>query len=327
MPRQRKSNPHWPARWREHHGAIYYQVPEIERDRWDGKTMFRLGKTEPVAWVTWYARTEVFVDMPKTMTAAFDRYAMEVLPKKAPRTQESYLAALTRLRPVFGNMLVSAVKPRHVYAYMDRRPDIAGNREKATLSAVMTECVRWGVIDRNLVREVRRNKEEVRSRYVDDSELLLFREHCSPFLKAYVELKMLTGLRQGQLLALAAAAWDGKRLRVPAAKGGKPVHYSGTGLFDAIERLKALQKGPIYTHIVGDRNATSYTEGGFRAIWRRAMKKYIEAGGERFREHDLRAKVASDDPQFATARLGHQNSSTTSRHYLRKPVEVEVFRK
>ena len=325
MPRKRKTNQHLPPRWRQHHGAIYYQVPQDQRAVWDGKTMFRLGKTEAEAWAHWYARTEVGDDVPRTMSAAFDRYAVEVLPKKASRTQESYRSAIALLKPVFGLMPPSALKPRHVYAYMDRRPPIAANREKATLSAVMTECVRWGAVDRNLVREVKRNREEPRSRYVDDAELGHFLSHCSPFLKAYVRLKMLTGLRQGQLLSLEMRDWNGSQLSAPAAKGGKPVRYGGEGLAEAVDALVSLQTVEVCTHIVADRRGTPYTDGGFRAIWRRAMNKYIADGGNRFRENDLRAKVASDDPQFATDRLGHRSPSTTRRHYQRKPIEVDVL--
>ncbi|MEQ8857894.1 MAG: hypothetical protein RIC56_04550 [Pseudomonadales bacterium] len=134
MSEKRTRKNHWPPRSREHHGAIYYQVPTGQRQHWDGKTMFRLGKTEAEAWAHWYARTELGVDVPTTMGQPFDRYSAEALPKKAPRTQEGYAAAIALLRP----------EPRHVYAYMDKRPPIAANREKATLSAVMTECVRWG---------------------------------------------------------------------------------------------------------------------------------------------------------------------------------------
>ena len=179
---------------------------------------------------------------------------------------------------------------------------------------------------RNRVRDVRRNSEEPRSRYVEDSELEAFLEYCSPFLRAYVGLKMLTGLRQGQLLGLKASCWDGEWLSVPPAKGGKPVKYRGAGLEEVIANLRAHQNCDLVRYIVGDRNGSRYTDGGFRAIWRRAMNKYIAQGGERFRENDLRAKVASDDPLNATDRLGHRNPSTTRKHYQRKPIEVEILR-
>lgn len=251
MPRRRKTNQHWPPRWREHHGAIYYQVPPDQRAVWDGKAMFRLGKTEAEAWAHWYAKTEVSGNVPNTIAAAMDRYQSEVLPGKAERTQNGYRASLAKLRTVFGHMPPSALKPHHVYAYMTRRPPIAANRERAVLSAVMTECVRWGAVDRNLVREVRRNPEKPRSRYVTDAELEHFLGFCSPFLRAYVRLKMLTGLRQGQLLSLKNVDWDGAWLTPPTAKGGHPVTYSGEGLAEVIEDLKALQSGETYKYIVG----------------------------------------------------------------------------
>ena len=325
MPRKRKTNQHWPARWREHHGAIYYQVPPDQRAIWDGKTMFRLGKTEAEAWAHWYARTEVSVDVPNTIAAAMDRYQSDVLPGKAVRTQQGYRASLAKLKPVFGHMPPSALKPHHVYAYMSRRPPIAANREKAVLSAVMTECVRWGAVDRNLVREVKRNPEKPRTRYVDDAELEHFLRFCSPFLRAYVQLKMLTGLRQGQLLTLTPSDWDGEWLTPAVAKGGQPNTFQGDGLPEVIAELRDLQSGEEYTHIVGDRKGKPYTDGGFRAIWRRAMAKFVADGGERFREHDLRSKVASDDPERATDRLGHRSPATTRRHDNRKPIQVKVL--
>ena len=190
---------------------------QISVTLWDGKTLYRLGKTEPEAWLEWFARVEIdhdVSDVCPSLRQTVDRYIAEVLPRKSAATQRNYLAALRMLRPVFGRMPISALKPRHVYAYMDKRPHVIANREKATLSAVVTECVRWGAVDRNLVREVRRNPEKPRDRYVEDEDVLAFLQHCSPFLKAYVDLKTLTGLRQGQLLSLEASCWDGEVLHL-----------------------------------------------------------------------------------------------------------------
>jgi integrase len=59
------------------------------------------------------------------------------------------------------------------------------------------------------------------------------------------------------------------------------------------------------------------------------MGKYLEAGGKRFTEHDLRAKVASDseDLDVAQARLQHQSRTTTNRVYRRAPTKVKVLRR
>ncbi len=57
------------------------------------------------------------------------------------------------------------------------------------------------------------------------------------------------------------------------------------------------------------------------------MEKFIEDGGSRFTDHDLRAKVASDSESLSAAqsRLGHQSAQLTNRVYRRKPAQVSVL--
>jgi integrase len=213
---------------------------------------------------------------------------------------------------------------------MDRRPPIRANREKAALSAVMTECVKWGAIDRNLVREVKRNKEVPRDRYVEDEELEAFKRYATPMLLAYVELRMLTGLRQGQILSLKRLDWDGSRLKAPRAKLGRTTVYRGDGLREAVEAVLSLNvdHSAVSIYLLSSRSGTKYSSSGFQSIWQRCMKRYVEAtGAERFTENDLRAKVASDSADLATAsaRLGHQSTTTTNRVYRRRPDTVYVL--
>ncbi len=222
----------------------------------------------------------------------------------------------------------SALQPRHVYQYLGKRPAVTGNREKASLSAAMTQCVRWGAVDRNLVREVVRNEERPRDRYVTDAELASFLKHATPMIRAYVAIKMLTGLRQGQILGLQRDSWDGEKLTVDGAKGGRTVVYRGEGLADAVNALVSINRSfTASLYLLSSRKRTRYSSDGFRSIWQRCMKAHVSAGGERFTDHDLRAKVASDSGDVATAslRLGHQDTKTTNRIYRRKPAEVRVF--
>lgn len=329
MGRKRKSQTSLPSRWVLKHGRYYYRVPEGLESEWDDKKWFPLGTTLPEAYSTWHTRVRIDDGLPKTLGAAMDRYTAEILPTKAPKTQTEYLKALNKLRAVFGQMSPKALKPRHVYQYMDKRPPTAANREKAVLSAVITACVRWGALDRNLVREVRRNPEVPRDRYVTDEEVEAFLKHCSAMLKAYVELKLLTGLRQGQILNLKLTDWDGENLTVPGAKGGRTVVYSGDGLKDAFNQAAVLRKGRALRSIFlfATRNGRPYSGDGFRSIWQRAMSKYLAQGNARFTDHDLRAKVASDSESLAAAqsRLGHQSSQLTHRVYRRKPAQVKVL--
>lgn len=334
MPSSRKK--HWPPRWTEDRGTIYYRPRADERHLWDNKSFFRLGKTEHEAWRKWYERT---ADTPtgelRTLADCFDRYRRTTLPDLAEKTQREYARALMLLNSVFGHMSPASIKPRHVYAYMDRRPGVSGNRERAVLSAVMTQCVRWGLVDRNLVREVQRTKEVPRERYVRDAEVATFvqtlgKTGAGAMLRAYVRLKLLTGLRQGQILALRREAWNASsgELTAPAVKGGRPTVYSGDGLSDAVRELQAACRTGANVEslwLMPSRTGARYTSDGFRSIWQRAMAAYVEQGGERFRDHDLRAKVASDaEADHARALMGHR-TAITERVYRRKPAQVAVM--
>ena len=91
--------------------------------------------------------------------------------------------------------------PSDVYQWMGRKPTVTANRYRAVLLNVMKVCVKHGALDRNPIREVDQNPEEPRERYVEDAEVDAFLKCCTPLLTAYVKLKLITGLRQGQLLA------------------------------------------------------------------------------------------------------------------------------
>jgi integrase len=64
---------------------------------------------------------------------------------------------------------------------------------------------------------------------------------------------------------------------------------------------------------------------GFSSIWQRFMAKVLAETKvkERFTEHDLRAKVASDvDAEHARKLLGHATAQITQKVYRRRPEYV-----
>jgi integrase len=305
-------------------------VPKSQRAAWDGKAWFPLGKTEAEAYRVWLERMgDATNRRVTTMSQLFDRYCLEVLPNKSPRTQRGYFDAIKRLRLVFGEMEPGAIRPTDVYGFMDRRPAVAGNRDVATLSDVFNSAIRWGLVDANPCRQVKRSTERPRDRLIRADELAAFMTDAPELLRAYVALKLLAPARQGQLLRLRLSDWDESAavLRVDAAKGGRTTEYQGEALRVAVKRALALRaKAKVRSmYIFGTRSGTKYTEDGFRSIWQRQMVKFVEAGGERFTEHDLRAMVASGlEPQQAQKLLGHTDARVTQRVYQRGPVRVEV---
>lgn len=68
------------------------------------------------------------------------------------------------------------------------------------------------------------------------------------------------------------------------------------------------------------------TANGFDSIWRRFINKALEKTKlqERFTEHDLRAKVASDtEAEHARQLLGHSCLDITERIYRRKAEKIK----
>lgn len=324
--------PHWPARWKQRGRTIYYRPRPEERDRFDGKHWYPLGRTEAEAFTTWYRLQDGAV-VPRAISDAIGIYqASERYLGLAPKTRTDYDRALKEIRTVFGHMRPQDLLPSDVYQWMAGHPGPTANRYRAVLLNVMRACVEHGALKHNPVREVSQRREQARDRYVDDSEVDAFLACSTPLLKAYVALKLLTGLRQAQLLELQVSHWDAHTgcLRVPGKKRGRAAIYSGEGLAEAVATAMAVRGGKITSlYLFCTRRGRPYTGDGFRSLWSYAMAKHMAAGGVHFTEHDLRAKVASDseDLDVAQARLQHQSRTTTNRVYRRAPAKVEVLKR
>lgn len=149
---------------------------------------------------------------------------------------------------------------------------------------------------------------------------------CSPFIKAYIKLKLATGLRQGDLLRLKESDLMNDGIHAVHQKTGKKTIYSWSD-----EKKEAISESlsirpTISDYVFCTRDGNSYSEGskasGFTSIWQRYMKKALLTTNlkERFTEHDLRAKVAIDSENIEQARrrLGHSSSTLTKKVYDRK---------
>ena len=72
----------------------------------------------------------------KTQNAIL-RYQGEILPGKAPKTQQERGYQLRRLNAVFGHMRLEDVKPPHIQQYLEQREKrVAANREIRLLSTI-----------------------------------------------------------------------------------------------------------------------------------------------------------------------------------------------
>lgn len=353
MPKPRNiENRGLPARWQHIHGAYYFQVPPGLEDLWDGKKKFRLGKTLPEAYKVWADRLGS-MDKANNVGQLLDRYGIDVVPTKAIRSQSENARAIVKLRAIFGDMRLEEIRPQMIYQYVDKmKAKIAAHREIAVLSHVFTKAVEWGFIDRHPFKgEVRLKGEKPRTRYIEDWEVVECLALSTKRLKgsvlaiqAYMRIKLLTGMRRGDLLRLTiddlkddgihltpnkTRATTGKRLiigwseelreAVVMAKDARPIRsFQGTDL------VFCNKRGECYFDEVKE------TASGWDSMWQRFMTRILKESKveQRFTEHDLRAKCASDAEtlEHARALLAHADGKLTDRVYRRKPERVKPLR-
>lgn len=359
--KRKKENQGLPARWAFIHGAYYFYVPKGLEHQWDGKKLFRLGKTLHEAYKVWADRID-HPDTVRTIGQLLDRYSLEVIPQKSAATQSGNRLQVQMLRKVFGSMPLLPFPPRLIYQYVDRRSQkrkdpetgkttggkIAAHREVEVLSHAYTKAVEWGYIDKHPFKsEVRLEGEAPRTRYVEDWEIVEClsldsrrRSGSVAMIQAYLRLKLLTGMAQGDLLRLTAANLqeDGihnQRHKTKGSSGKKTIYDWTPELRQAVDQaVKA--RGVLSPFLFANRDGQGYINEatgkapGWKSMWQRFMARVLKETQvkEPFTEHDLRAKVSSDADSLEHARalLAHADSRTTNRVYRRKAERVKPLR-
>lgn len=321
MSRPRKTNKHLPQYVTVIHGSYWYRPP-------DGKPV-RIAP-EGAEHLVWKFMAELTLPTPSpvgtaTLKTYFERYKREIVPTLAPRTQKDYARHIAVLDRSFGHMRPDDMKPKDVGQFLDRpKGRIQANRQVAVLSAIYAKMVgRWYVADRNPCIGVERNSSKKRTRYVTDQEFSAMYSMCSLRLQLAMDLALLTGQRQGDLLGL---PWKNVTEEGILFRQGKTGKRLLVGLSPSLEAVlaRARQMVPVVEiggYVLRTRRGKPYTSEGFRAMWQRTMRRAVKKGllAERFTFHDLRAKSVSDttDIQKAFERAGHTSMAMTRGVYDR----------
>lgn len=270
---------------------------------------------------------------PVTVNEMLDKYAAEVVIQHSPNTQKDYAWHLQRLRAVFGHMLVTDVKPRHVGRFLDvKEGKVSRNRSAAVLSAAFTKAVgRWYMCDRNPCIGVERNGTRPRDRYINDDEFEAVRSIQPPHMQIAMDLALLTGQRQGDLLNLTWAHVLPHGIYFRQGKTGKKLIVEMTPALEAVLlRSRRLDTGMARYHLVRTLDGSPFTSEGFRANWQRYMRIALARGKirSRFTFHDIRAKCVSDTSNITDAmhRAGHTSMQMTRSVYDRNARRVSALR-
>jgi integrase len=153
-----------------------------------------------------------------------------------------------------------------------------------------------------------------------------------------VLLKRVTALRQADMLRLTRSCVTERGLELTAGKTGRKmiICWSWALRVNVDAALAVSGEAPPLPNKVAElrrplfpsRYGTQMSTQGFKTAWQRAMQAYAAAGFDRFWEHDIRAKSASDASSTSRAQelLDHESAATTQRHYRRAPAKVRPLR-
>lgn len=299
------------------HGAYYYVIRFSGKVKWS-----RLSDDYGEALRLWAEIEGGKTAKEWTIAQAIGHYLSVSKGRLKPSTIEGYEASAKHLLPVFGHMALSELKKSHVYSYVVKRGNIAGNRERALLSATYAHLSLAGIYEgSNPAAALQyRNAEAPRQRYVTDEELAALVAASGQRMQLLVRFAYLTGIRQGDILAmrLTAATSDGIAYR--DGKTGKNHLIAWSDELRAIwKKAAGMRVGDVPLFLA--RDGAAYTSSGFKASWRRVK---LRAGLADIRFHDLRRKSGSDadDEAHAQALLGHADPKVTRRHYRAKVTAV-----
>ena len=361
MVKRNQNNKVYPKGWRVRKQRRLYRIcfrtSDANKHYWNNQTEYLLGSgvtlgaAEKQAYTMWTERI-VTTDKPFTLQDLFDRYELQVIPKKAVATQKSNRQSFKRLRNVFDlKQPVIDFKTHQAYQHRDYVSNNLSakraNLDVEVLSHLFTKAIEWGCNIQHPVKGiVGKISIPDRDRYVEDEELEAFLTVCNAMQKVYIPLKLATGKDKSMLLRikLGDITSEGikfpKRQKTAGKKGGKSsivlFEHEGesTGLKEIIDNIMSWRKrwckvqsfylfaSSMGQPLITDQGITS----NFDSQWQRTMKKALATTSlaERFTEHDLKAKTASDaeNAEQASKLLQHHNTSTTKRIYRRKPEPV-----
>lgn len=272
-----------------------------------------------------------------TMNDLFDKYVQECIPTLQRRSQRDYMGIIEILRETFGHMEPQDVKPKHVAAFIDvPTGKIHRNRMVTILSTVFKKAMGRWCLELELTNPctvIERWPTKPRERYVTDDEFKGMRSICCTQTQIGMDLALLTGQRQGDLVGLKWAKVHAEGHRSTwfiDIKQGKTGKHLGISISPAIEEVldRAYIAAPAGEYVLRTKDGHRYTEDGFRAMWQRHCRKWEALGHERFHFHDIRAKSISDNKSLENAYLlaGHLDMKMTRGVYDRNIRMVEPLR-
>ncbi|WP_291990903.1 tyrosine-type recombinase/integrase, partial [Luteitalea sp.] len=309
--------------------GVYYLWPKGRPKHW-----FRDADGRPLSLAAALAEYGKLVDRPAvvvTIADLIDEFERsQAFAKLAERTQVDRRRHHAELRRVFGHYEPHELGQADVLEWKRARAPQAPRQWNQALSALKVllgyAADPLGIITENPCREVKRMPEVRRTRAPSLAELEAFCALGNQQVRLYVALKLLTSLRMSDILRLTRAMILDDCLRVPIGKGGgrhtrllfvDPESGESTGLRELLDQILALRRPVGSLALFCNRKGQAYTRDGWESNWQYQMRKFVAAGGERYHEHDIRARAGilaerQAGREAARQLLGHVEQRTTA---------------
>lgn len=276
-----------------------------------------------------------------SMADLIDKYMAEKSPLKAKTTHTDELKSAKQLKTAFGHFFPCEVTPADVGIYIEHRSKEAGvrpNRELSLLSEIFKQAPRWGINTTNPTRDVKRNPETAArkakrgERYVTDEQLIEFMRHCPVWLRLYLELKQLTGMRQSRMLSLTVfnIKPEGLFIDTVGKRGDALTFEWSKDLSDVIGRVLAYSRLVGSEYLFPNKDGSQRGAESFKSAWARTRDKALQNGLEKgFAERYIRNKSVTDceDKHQASKTVGHKSFKTTMDNYNMLGHKVVPFTK
>jgi len=318
MGRRRKTHLHLPPRMRLKHGAYYY-TPRV-----NGKQVWiRLAGNYSEALAKWAEHEGREGNDNGLVSGMIDRFMLTELQKYSDKTQDDYRRYCGVLREVFGDSPLE-LEPHFIQSFLDLSTHkVQANRQIGLLSRMYSVAVgRWGWLQANPCKQIHRNREEHRTRYITDAEYAVLLLHASGTLQCVIELAYLTAARKGDLLKIMLNDDKHDGLHIRQQKTGKYQIFNWSpALRAAFDQAKHLRRRHDSLYLFCTRTGAPHSESGFNSMWRRLK---VRAGLPDIHFHDLRAKSVTDAKRkygrdFAQALAGHASGSMTDAYVRDNP--------
>lgn len=215
---------------------------------------------------------------------------------KANKSINSYnrdtISLKKHLIPYFNGDYLISITPQAIEEYKIKRLEKVSpatvNRELACLKHLISKSIEWGYCNDNPAKKVRLLKEPPgRIRYLEDYEIQMLLDECSPELKPIVIVALNTGMRKSEILNL---KWNDISFKdnIIIVRNSKNNESRVIPMNSTVKETLKRRYHPENDYVFSNKKGDPYKQ--IKTGFKSALKR---AGIEDFRFHDIRHTFAS----------------------------------